>query len=71
MKLCCLCRDMILKCLEDKDESIRLRCLDLIYGMVSRKNLTEIIKKLMVHVDHAEGAGLLGTGSLLLHLAVC
>ncbi|XP_062504625.1 AP-3 complex subunit delta-1-like isoform X2 [Corticium candelabrum] len=49
-------KDMILKCLEDKDESIRLRCLDLIYGMVSRKNLTEIIKKLMVHVDHAEGA---------------
>ena len=44
-------------CLEDRDESIRLRSLDLIYGMVNRKNLVEIIKKLMLHVDSAEGSG--------------
>ena len=28
-------KDLILQCLEDKDESIRLRALDLIFGMVS------------------------------------
>uniref|UniRef100_V5IA25 AP-3 complex subunit delta n=1 Tax=Anoplophora glabripennis TaxID=217634 RepID=V5IA25_ANOGL len=30
-------KDLILQCLEDKDESIRLRALDLLYGMVSKK----------------------------------
>ncbi|KAF5293038.1 hypothetical protein FQR65_LT11030 [Abscondita terminalis] len=48
-------KDLILQCLEDKDESIRLRALDLLYGMVSKKNLMEIVKKLMVHMDNAEG----------------
>ncbi|VEN63802.1 unnamed protein product [Callosobruchus maculatus] len=48
-------KDLILQCLEDKDESIRLRALDLLYGMVSKKNLMEIVKKLMVHMDKAEG----------------
>ena len=28
-------KDLILDCLDDKDESIRLRSLDLLYGMVS------------------------------------
>ncbi|KAI4454760.1 delta adaptin-related [Holotrichia oblita] len=48
-------KDLILQCLEDKDESIRLRALDLLYGMVSKKNLMEIVKKLMLHMDKAEG----------------
>uniref|UniRef100_A0A3Q0RCR1 AP-3 complex subunit delta-1 n=1 Tax=Amphilophus citrinellus TaxID=61819 RepID=A0A3Q0RCR1_AMPCI len=48
-------KDLILQCLDDKDESIRLRALDLLYGMVSKKNLMEIVKKLMIHVDKAEG----------------
>lgn len=48
-------KDLILQCLDDKDESIRLRALDLLYGMVSKKNLMEIVKKLMTHVDKAEG----------------
>ncbi|XP_074026744.1 adaptor-related protein complex 3, delta 1 subunit-like garnet [Leptinotarsa decemlineata] len=48
-------KDLILQCMEDKDESIRLRALDLLYGMVSKKNLMEIVKKLMVHMDKAEG----------------
>merc|ERR1719466_236130 len=47
-------KDLILQCLEDKDESIRLRALDLIFGMVSKKNLMEIIQKLLVHVQKAE-----------------
>lgn len=49
-------KDLILQCLDDKDESIRLRALDLIYGMVNKKNLMEIVKKLMVHMDKAEGS---------------
>ncbi|XP_004632752.1 AP-3 complex subunit delta-1 [Octodon degus] len=48
-------KDLILQCLDDKDESIRLRALDLLYGMVSKKNLMEIVKRLMTHVDKAEG----------------
>ncbi|XP_055968740.1 AP-3 complex subunit delta-1 [Sorex fumeus] len=48
-------KDLVLQCLDDKDESIRLRALDLLYGMVSKKNLMEIVKKLMSHVDKAEG----------------
>lgn len=32
-------KDLILQCLDDKDESIRLRALDLLYGMVSAINL--------------------------------
>uniref|UniRef100_A0A7E4V9H3 AP-3 complex subunit delta n=1 Tax=Panagrellus redivivus TaxID=6233 RepID=A0A7E4V9H3_PANRE len=49
-------KDIVLRCLDDKDESIRLRALDLLYGMVSRKNIMEIVKKLMEHVDLAEGS---------------
>ncbi|XP_005107703.1 AP-3 complex subunit delta-1 isoform X2 [Aplysia californica] len=49
-------KDLILQCLDDRDESIRLRALDLLYGMVSKKNLMEIVKKLMVHMDKAEGS---------------
>lgn len=48
-------KDLIMQCLDDKDESIRLRSLDLLYGMVSKKNLMEIIKKLMLHMNKAEG----------------
>ncbi|KAK0394864.1 hypothetical protein QR680_000975 [Steinernema hermaphroditum] len=49
-------KDIVLRCLDDKDESIRLRSLDLLYGMVSKKNIMEIVKKLMEHVDAAEGS---------------
>eukprot|EP00095_Tigriopus_kingsejongensis_P012727 snap_masked-scaffold43_size480169-processed-gene-2.9 protein:Tk12727 transcript:snap_masked-scaffold43_size480169-processed-gene-2.9-mRNA-1 annotation:"ap-3 complex subunit delta-1-like isoform x3" len=48
-------KDLIMRCLDDSDESIRLRALDLLYGMVSKKNLMEIVKKLMLHMDQAEG----------------
>ena len=33
--LICVYRDLVMQCLDDKDESIRLRALDLINGMVS------------------------------------
>nr|CAH8863356.1 unnamed protein product [Trichobilharzia regenti] len=43
-------KDLILSCLDDKDESIRLRALDLLHGMVSKTNLTDIVKHLMIHI---------------------
>ncbi|VDK48871.1 unnamed protein product [Anisakis simplex] len=49
-------KDIVLRCLDDRDESIRLRALDLLYGMVSKKNIMEIIRKLMEHVDRSEGS---------------
>ncbi len=58
--MCCnsvaSCRDLILECLDDRDDSIRLRALDLISGMVSKKNLVEIVKKLILHMDTSESA---------------
>nr|AAR88549.1 RE06749p [Drosophila melanogaster] len=49
-------KDLILACLDDEDESIRLRALDLLYGMVSKKNLMEIVKRLLGHMERAEGS---------------
>ena len=51
-----LFRDLILQCLDDRDESIRYRALDLVVGMISKKTLVDIIKKLMYHMDKAEGS---------------
>ena len=48
-------RDLILECLDDRDESIRFRALDLIAGMISKKTLVDIVKKLMQHMEKAEG----------------
>lgn len=50
-------QDIVLSCLEDKDESIRLRALDLLYGMVSKGNLTTdagdgIVDRMMKHVSY-------------------
>jgi len=39
-------RDIVIKCLDDDDISIRLRALDLIQVMVSKRNLADIVKKL-------------------------
>uniref|UniRef100_A0A1I8BU09 AP-3 complex subunit delta n=1 Tax=Meloidogyne hapla TaxID=6305 RepID=A0A1I8BU09_MELHA len=49
-------KDIVLRCLDDKDESIRLRALDLLYGMISKKNIMEIVRKLMEHLECAEGS---------------
>lgn len=44
-------KDLILQCLDDKDESIRLRALDLLYGMVrsrmSQFTLQQLFLKLI------------------------
>lgn len=44
-------RDLIISCLEDGDESIRLRALALIGGMCTKKNLTDIVRKLLKHLE--------------------
>lgn len=41
--------------MRDEDISIRARALDLLEGMVSIRNLQEIVHKLMEHVENAEG----------------
>ena len=48
-------KDLIISCLDDGDESIRLRALALIGGMCTKKNLTDIVKKLVVHLENVEG----------------
>ena len=45
-----------MQCLDDRDDSIRYRALDLIVGMISKKTLMDIVKKLMHHMDKAEGS---------------
>eukprot|EP01087_Luapelamoeba_hula_P001795 TRINITY_DN1159_c0_g1_i1.p1 TRINITY_DN1159_c0_g1~~TRINITY_DN1159_c0_g1_i1.p1 ORF type:complete len:1290 (+),score=270.56 TRINITY_DN1159_c0_g1_i1:148-4017(+) len=48
-------RDLIIKCLDDPDVTIRLRALDLLTGMVTKKNLKDIVKRLVEYVDKADG----------------
>ncbi|CAF3945340.1 unnamed protein product [Rotaria sordida] len=48
--------DLIMLCLDNKDESIRLRALDLLSRMVTRKALIDIVHKLMIHIDQSEGS---------------
>lgn len=43
-------KDIILKCIDDPDISIRMRTLDLVVGMATKKNLTEIVKRLILHL---------------------
>jgi len=47
-------RDLVMNCLDDEDINIRLRALDLLEGMVSKKNLVEIVRKLLDHLDKAD-----------------
>ena len=49
-------RNLILRCLCDDDVTIRSRALELLTGMVTRKNLQELVDQLMQHVRLSEGA---------------
>ncbi|KAJ1555263.1 AP-3 complex subunit delta-1, partial [Cladochytrium tenue] len=40
-------RDIILECLDDRDISIRTRALELVSGMVTKKNVVDIVRRLM------------------------
>ena len=48
-------RPLILACLSDEDVTIRTRALGLLPGMASRKNLMELVKQLLQHVEYASG----------------
>jgi hypothetical protein len=48
-------RELVLQCLTDEDVTIRLRALELIAGMVTRRNLPDIVKSLLGHLETAEG----------------
>lgn len=49
-------KDTVMHCLDDEDESIRLRALDLLVGMVDKKNLADVIDRLLEHLTFkAEG----------------
>lgn len=47
-------KDIIMTCLDDKDESIRLRALDLISRMVTKTTIMEIVAKLLDHAKKTE-----------------
>lgn len=49
-------RDLVLYCLQDEDDTIRSRALQLLQGMVSKKNLVEIVARLVQALERAEGA---------------
>uniref|UniRef100_A0A7S3L733 Clathrin/coatomer adaptor adaptin-like N-terminal domain-containing protein n=1 Tax=Amphora coffeiformis TaxID=265554 RepID=A0A7S3L733_9STRA len=48
-------RPLVLACLSDQDVTIRTRALDLLVGLVTRKNLSELVTQLLEHVKHATG----------------
>ena len=47
-------KDLVIQCLEDDDTTVRLQALELLTGMVSRSNLTDIVWKLMEHVRDSD-----------------
>src|SRR5690554_1576298 len=47
-------RDLVLNCLEDEDVNIRLRALDLLEAMVTKRNLSDIVRKLLDNLEKAE-----------------
>ena len=49
-------RELVLQCLSDEDVTIKTRALELLTGMVTKRNLEELIHKLLRHVVTAEGA---------------
>ncbi|KFD62221.1 hypothetical protein M514_12185 [Trichuris suis] len=63
-------KDLILNCLDDKDESIRLRALDLLHGMVSKKNIMDIVKRLLYHVEH-DGSAIYRDGLVAKIIQIC
>ncbi|KAK3118037.1 AP-3 complex subunit delta [Paratrimastix pyriformis] len=48
-------RQLVITCLEDADVSIRLRALDLLSGMVTRKNIQEVVRHLLNTLATSEG----------------
>eukprot|EP00501_MAST-03F_sp_TOSAG23-6_P000065 GSMAST32.ASY1.ANO1.66.1 assembled CDS len=48
-------KSLVLECLDDGDVTIRLRALELVTGIVTKRSLQNIVDKLMQHLSCAEG----------------
>eukprot|EP01116_Phalansterium_solitarium_P008891 TRINITY_DN2285_c0_g1_i3.p1 TRINITY_DN2285_c0_g1~~TRINITY_DN2285_c0_g1_i3.p1 ORF type:complete len:654 (+),score=298.43 TRINITY_DN2285_c0_g1_i3:110-2071(+) len=48
-------RDLVVACLDDEDTTLRLRALDLLEGMVTKRNISDVVRKLLDHVEKADG----------------
>eukprot|EP01134_Creolimax_fragrantissima_P007003 CFRG7003T1 len=46
------CKDVVMVCLDDEDETIRMRAMDLLVNMVSKKSLPDIVKRIMTTLDN-------------------
>lgn len=49
-------RDLVLKCLNDDDITIKTKSLELLVGIVSRRSLIDLVNHLLDHARRAEGA---------------
>lgn len=49
-------RDLVLRCLNDEDITIRSRALELLAGIVSKKSLMDLVKHLLEHLAKSEGS---------------
>ena len=49
-------REIVLSCLNDPDDSLRRNALELLIGMVTKKNICETVDRLLVIVEKAENA---------------
>lgn len=49
-------REIVLSCLNDADDSLRRNALELLIGMVTKKNICETVDRLLVIVEKAENA---------------
>eukprot|EP01028_Stygiella_incarcerata_P013353 TRINITY_DN82199_c0_g1_i1.p1 TRINITY_DN82199_c0_g1~~TRINITY_DN82199_c0_g1_i1.p1 ORF type:complete len:1170 (+),score=357.51 TRINITY_DN82199_c0_g1_i1:125-3634(+) len=49
-------KDTIIACLEDPDITIRRRAVDLVCGVVTKKNITGIVRKLIKYVQESDDA---------------
>lgn len=49
-------RPLILACLSDEDATIRLRALDLLSGVATKRNVVELVTQLLRHVELATGS---------------
>eukprot|EP01088_Endostelium_zonatum_P008528 TRINITY_DN2157_c0_g1_i1.p1 TRINITY_DN2157_c0_g1~~TRINITY_DN2157_c0_g1_i1.p1 ORF type:complete len:1133 (-),score=450.35 TRINITY_DN2157_c0_g1_i1:58-3456(-) len=47
-------KELVIKCLDDADETIRLRALDLLAGMINSKNAQDIVQKLVEQMSKTE-----------------
>eukprot|EP00163_Fabomonas_tropica_P032177 TRINITY_DN7967_c0_g2_i1.p1 TRINITY_DN7967_c0_g2~~TRINITY_DN7967_c0_g2_i1.p1 ORF type:complete len:1234 (-),score=421.05 TRINITY_DN7967_c0_g2_i1:309-4010(-) len=48
-------KDLVLQCLDDEDVTIRQRALNLLGGMTTKKNLQDVVGKMVSHIDASEG----------------